>query len=313
MRRDESLDFLKCVFIVLMVVFHLAYVGDSYPSAKTFVYTFHMSGFLLLSGFLTNVRKVPRAFFRSWMGLFIPYVVMESGYVLLSAFLPVREPVAMLTPGVWLHKLFVQPLGPYWYLHLLLLCHGLTYAVWNVCPSRRGMPLRGGLLVVLLVGLSVLFPTVGRAEVLYYAVGFLLARLQLRFDAFFRPAGTSWLLWTVLAAFPVCHQRGTVGGATITWLTVSGLLWLYAVLPKRVPAMRLCAFIGRNTLSVLLFSPIFTMLFKFAVPLFRFDPTGLLFAVTATAGTVAGSLGVTFLLDRLRLSPFFFGRPYGLN
>ena len=53
--RVKELDFLKCIFIILMIIFHLVYIGDSYPYAKQVVYTFHMSAFLVISGYLNNV------------------------------------------------------------------------------------------------------------------------------------------------------------------------------------------------------------------------------------------------------------------
>lgn len=40
-----------------MVVFHLAYIGDEYPYVKQVVYTFHMPAFLIISGYLANIRK----------------------------------------------------------------------------------------------------------------------------------------------------------------------------------------------------------------------------------------------------------------
>ena len=55
--RVKELDFLKCIFIILMIIFHLVYIGDSYPYAKQVVYTFHMSAFLVISGYLNNVNK----------------------------------------------------------------------------------------------------------------------------------------------------------------------------------------------------------------------------------------------------------------
>ena len=63
--RVKELDFLKCIFIILMIIFHLVYIGDSYPYAKQVVYTFHMSAFLVISGYLNNVNKKIKAFGRS--------------------------------------------------------------------------------------------------------------------------------------------------------------------------------------------------------------------------------------------------------
>ena len=53
--RIEELDYLKCLFVLLMVAFHLAYFADGYPLLKQWVYTFHMPGFLLISGYLMRV------------------------------------------------------------------------------------------------------------------------------------------------------------------------------------------------------------------------------------------------------------------
>ena len=67
-KRIEELDFLKCVFIILMIVFHLVYIGDKYPYAKQLVYTFHMPAFLLISGYLVSISKKPLVFSAPWVG-----------------------------------------------------------------------------------------------------------------------------------------------------------------------------------------------------------------------------------------------------
>ena len=84
--RLEAADFIKCVCIVLMVVFHLAYIGDKYPVAKQFVYTFHMPAFLILSGYFLNVCKPAKDFLRSMWWLFVPYAVFECGFVVAASF-----------------------------------------------------------------------------------------------------------------------------------------------------------------------------------------------------------------------------------
>ena len=32
--RVKEIDYLKCIFITLMIIFHLVYIGDKYPYAK---------------------------------------------------------------------------------------------------------------------------------------------------------------------------------------------------------------------------------------------------------------------------------------
>lgn len=99
-QRIKEIDYLKCTFILLMIVFHLVYIGDKYPYAKQLVYTFHMPAFLIISGYLMNINKSLRAFLHTMVWIFIPYAIMESGYIVMSAILPVRERVEELSFGV---------------------------------------------------------------------------------------------------------------------------------------------------------------------------------------------------------------------
>lgn len=107
--RVKELDFLKCIFIILMIIFHLVYIGDSYPYAKQVVYTFHMSAFLVISGYLNNVNKKIKAFGQSLLWIFIPYVCMETGYVIMSAILPVRKRLPNCQPDFYCIKPSLLP------------------------------------------------------------------------------------------------------------------------------------------------------------------------------------------------------------
>ena len=129
--RVKEIDYLKCIFITLMIIFHLVYIGDKYPYAKQIVYTFHMSAFLIISGYLANNRKDARSFLRKLLWIFIPYACMEAAYTVMSHFLPVRESVDAITPTVLLDKIFLHPMGPYWYLHTLILCSLIYYITFR--------------------------------------------------------------------------------------------------------------------------------------------------------------------------------------
>ena len=132
----EELDFLKFVFITLMIAFHLTYIGDTYPVAKKLVYTFHMPGFLLVSGYLFNVNKSWAALGKTMLWIFIPYAVMESGYTVMASLLPIREHIDHLTAGVLIDHIFLHPMGPYWYLHTLMIC-GIFYYIAFRKPKGR--------------------------------------------------------------------------------------------------------------------------------------------------------------------------------
>ena len=118
--RIKEIDYLKCIFIVLMIIFHLVYIADKYPYAKNVVYTFHMSAFLILSGYLANTDKPVKPFLKGMLWIFIPYAIMETGYTVMSAVVPTRNPIDEVTLQLLLNKAFIAPMGPYWYLHTFL-------------------------------------------------------------------------------------------------------------------------------------------------------------------------------------------------
>ena len=304
-KRVYEIDFLKCVCITLMVIFHLVFFADKYPYAKQIVYTFHMAAFLIVSGYLSNANKDPLAFFRTLLWLFIPYAIMESGYVLMSSILPVREPVADLTLLFLFEKILLSPIGPYWYLHTLILCSAVYYIVY-LFTNRLNEISRLICLGLAYYALSLFCPSVSFYNAMYFGMGVLVSHSRLRFTDVFRPSLLALIPFILFCFIPELLNRALLSGVVITYLVISFLLYLYRILPDSV--RRVSAFVGRNTLAVLLFSPLFTMLSKLYVPLFSFDPTGILFMLTSVFLALSGSFLIAFLMDKMRVSRFFCGR-----
>ncbi len=303
----EELDFLKCVMIVLMVVFHLAYFGDLHPHAKQFVYTFHMPAFLVISGYLLSASKEGRAFCRSTWWLFLPYAVMEACYAAASTMMPVRGGLEELSLGSMLDAITLHPVGPYWYLHTLILCDIVCYIA-----KRTGSVLTTVITAALTFWVLDYFAGViafGNAS--YFLIGFALRQSGISFTSFVRPSLLAILPLALLFALP---QSGdflkafSLQGMATTYLMCSLLLYIFAQFPSRAKSPML--FIGASTLPILLFSPIFTMAAKALIPLFAFDPTGMLFMITATSITVAGSLAMAKVMDVTGMSPWFCGKRF---
>lgn len=305
-KRLEEADFIKTVCIVLMVVFHLAYIGDLYPMVKKFVYTFHMPAFLMLSGYFLNVCKSNRDFLRSMWWLFVPYAVFESAYVVMASFLPTRDAVDQLSFPLVLDKLFLHPLGPYWYLHTLLLASVVSYVLCWMLRFRLSSFAVSILVAVVLGVLSYATGILSLPNVLYYAFGFALSQMQIPWSRFVRPSLWSLLPLLLLAFFPESWNKTTVVGIAIVYFMMSLLQAIYMRLP--LPLQQGSGIVGRNTLPILIFSPIFTMGAKVLLPYLSFDRSGMLFLVAATFLTLFGSLFLTWLMDGLHLSRYFWGK-----
>jgi fucose 4-O-acetylase-like acetyltransferase len=111
----------------------------------------------------------------------------------------------------------------------------------------------------------------------------------------------------LIALDPVNLDRHTIAGAVMVYLVMSLCLFCFRYLRGRARALSL--FIGRNTLVLLVFSPVFTVLTKLFQPyLLRVDGSGILFMVVAVIFTVSGCFGTVCVMDWLHLSRYFFGQ-----
>jgi len=302
--RIDELDFLKFVFIILMITFHLVYIGNSYPYAKQIVYTFHMPAFLVISGYLANIGKKPTAFLRAMLWLFIPYAVMESGYTIMASLLPIREHIDHLTATLLIEKILVHPMGPYWYFHTLILCSLIYYGVFHALRINR-------LSRFIIIGLLYYLCAYILHIVSFYCTAYFLAGAMIRQsgESFLRVVRPSWLSIlpvVIMACYPQNLDKGTMAGMVIVYLVMSFCLSVFCLVKGRLRRFSLA--IGRNTLILLLFSPIFTLLSKYFLPYLSFDPTGMVFLIVALAFTLTGCFAIARVMDRLGLSRYFFGK-----
>lgn len=296
--RIKELDYLKSILILLMVAFHLVYIGDKYPYIKQIVYTFHMPAFLIISGYLTNVQKDIRSFMKKLLWIFIPYLCMETGYVLMSHILPVRENVPEISSSILLHKIFIKPLGPYWYLHTLIICSLLYYLTFRYTRMKtisQVIILGLGLFAVSYWGGIMVF-----ANAIYFLAGVIIKQSKLPFIRIFQPSLLALVPMILLCCFPDNLNRGILAGITITYLAIIISLYAHSYLSKGI---RQCSyFIGRNTLVIFLFSPLFTILCKMFLSFLFFEPTGILFMIISVAITVSGCIVIAWSMDKLHFS-----------
>ena len=301
--RIDELDYLKCVFIVLMIVFHLAYFGDMYPVAKKFVYTFHMPAFLLLSGYLANTSKPLRCFGSYLLWLVVPYAVMEAGYTVMASLLPIREHIDNLTLAVFVDKLVLHPIGPYWFIHTLILLETLCYAIMRFArPSAEAILIFAfacWLLSTDGVGL------ISFSNAIYFIAGAAVRRSGLNILSVFASRTPLTALPLVLLCFDSSNfDRASFAGMAITWLVISFLLFVC----RYIKPGRIVLYIGRHTLVILLFSPIFTFFAKALIPVFAFDPTAFLFMFVSVVFVLCGCFALARLLDIVGVSRWLLGK-----
>ena len=301
--RTTEFDFLKGLLIILVISFHLVYIGDSYPYAKRVVYTFHMPAFLLMSGYLMNISKPWRRFARTMLGYAVPYLVMEGAYVVMASLLPVGEHVDELTVSVFLDKLLLHPLGPYWYLQTLILCGGAYAAVFRLVPMKTVSRL------ILLVAVFQLLAVLGLMSfgcAVYFLLGAAIRQSGVRFGDVFRHSAVAVLPFALLAAQPRHLQMDTTGGMLMVFLVMSWTFFVYRHIGKGL--RRLLTFLGRHTMPLFLFSPVFTFPCRLLQPFLAFDSSGLAFWLASLIICIAGSLAIDWLMSQTGASRYFYVR-----
>ncbi len=283
----EEVDWLRCICILLVVTFHIVYIEQQYAAIYAIVGIFHVPVFLVISGYLANVDRPLPKLWRSIFPWVISYAIMELCYILAASQLPVSDHVDGLSFRKIAVMLLLHPIGIYWYLHTLLLCYAFLYL------TRRLTWLSHGNQSLVFLTMSFLSNSLGLLSVthaLYFLLGALLRSFGFQMRSF-RPSVIAIFpfLWVVFHCFSNPTLSGSLLGFVFVILTICVLVVCLRYIKGSI--RRFALKVGRNTLPILLFSPIFTFLAKFYQnQLLIIDPSGILFLVVTLALTCYVSL-----------------------
>lgn len=319
-QRNTDIDWIRAILIILMILIHIVSFGNEYPHLKTGILSFMMPTFLIITGYLVNIGKSPKEMGRYLMCLALPYVIMVTGFSVLSYFMPVRDGITELSLAQICEKIFVTSIGPYWFIQTMIIC-GILYYVsfkgvtWG--KLRQGettMSTTTSLFIfaTLLLLLSKT-PALSPSAATYYFIGVVLRQCHIGFDRIFRPSPAALLLWLLLLGMEEWYDWGTLAIVFSCWCCISSLMWIHSLIIRL--QNNTCVrktedtllYIGRNTLPIYLFHPIFTMAAKFYHPLFSWDRSEIIFALVTIFIAIAGSIGIAKMMEKTHLA-YLFGK-----
>ena len=142
-------------------------------------------------------------------------------------------------------------------------------------------------------------------NVMYFIFGGFIQQLNLKFNQFVVPTFFSLIPVALISIFAINLERSTLSGVGLTFCMVSLLMGMFSYVPKFIKNMFL--YLGRNSFSILLFSPIFSILTKQYSAMFSFDFTHLLWTVFSLVLVIGLSLLLAFVCDKMRISRFIIG------
>ena len=298
--RDESLDVVKSILIVCVVLGHAMREGSWQCEMDTFVlgfiYRFHMPLFVLLCGYffkfdapLVMVRKI---FLRYWL----PYL---SGGLLFVIGLGIFKGTSYVAS--MRNLLFGRGLGAMWFLYSIAAIESVLCTSYATFRRNRELGIFSALGMFVI---AILLPIrVESWSVFYFLCGILLKGNlpDCRWGVAFGLLAVS-VLW--VTDLPWYTEITFVSICFVSCIGVI-LLWIAKWLLKFKFGCRL-AWLGRQTMVILIFHPLFNLVLFRAIPFFAsIDKTGLLFWVVESILGIVGCLVVGNMLQRTKIGVLF--------
>ena len=319
-QRNTDIDWIRAILIILMILIHIVSFGNAYPQLKAGILSFMMPTFLIITGYLVNIEKTGKQMRNYLKCLALPYVIMVTGFSVLSYFMPVRDGITELSLSQICEKIFVTSIGPYWFIQTMIICGILYYvsfkgATWR--KLRQGKTTMSTTTSLFIFATLLLFlsktPALSPSAATYYFIGVVLRQCHISFDRIFRPSPAALLLWLLLLGMEDWYDWGTLAIVFSCWCCISSLMWIHSLIIRLQDKACIrktedtLLYIGRNTLPIYLFHPIFTMAAKFYHPLFSWDRSEIIFALVTIFIAIAGSIGIAKMMEKTHLA-YLFGK-----
>lgn len=303
-KYNSEINFFRAILISLVVLVHIVNFGNIYPLAKSAILSFIMPCFLMITGFLVNINKPIQNYALYILKIWLPYMILVIGYAILSLYLPVRDGIGVFNLPTILDILFIKSIGPYWFLHAMIVCGIIYYFAFHI-SHKIDITAKYSIFASLLIAISLLTPFLSIKTAIYYFIGVGIRQYYKDFSRIYKKSLWPLIPFGLLITNTAFHDWGTISVLVCVFSFLSFSSYFTSFLKGWAKVT--IEYIGRNTFPIYIFHPIFTMLSKFILPIFRFDSTGVLHSVLTILISIIGSLYIARILDWSHLS-FFFGR-----
>lgn len=255
-RHIEEIDFQRAILIALVILVHIVNFGNIHPCIKSGILSFLMPTFLMVTGYLLNVNKPVRRFALYLLRILMPYVIMVTGYMVLSLYFPVRDGIQHLDWNTAATILLVRAIGPYWFFRVMLICAFLCYATFRCLPRASAIT---KLIVygIVLLCLSRFTPLLEWTHAFYFFLGVVIRVTSADYNRLFAASYLSVIPLSIILLIDPNLDWGNLLVIVLAFCFLSFSSAIKSLCHGKVLSTLL--YIGRNTLPIYMFHPIFTM------------------------------------------------------
>ena len=305
-KRVGEIDFAKGILIMLMVLFHLTNFTRNYEILTQWVYAFHMSGFLLLSGYLLNINKTKLEFLKSVAAILYPYIFFEFIYLSAVSILgKTMESSNQFTLSIYslIQNIVLSPIGTYWYLHTLIICMLVYFFINRLKICNFNILVFTGCVLYIF---SVLIPGLRWENIIYFLIGCCIKKYGLQLKDVIYPSVLSVVPILLISIFCRNFYRSDLSGLGLTIFVLSFCMGIYNYVHSHIG--KFYRWLGRNSLAIVLFSPLFTVFTKIYISLFSFDGTIILWAIFSLTIVIGLCLICAWVCDKIGVSKLLISK-----
>lgn len=301
-----EINVIRCVLILLVILIHLTPFKETYPDVQNAVLAFVVPLFIFITGYLFKVNKTWKQYAIYLRSLLIMYVVFETTYIILSCFFHVNDGISELSVYVILDKLLLNPIGPYWYLHTMIVCGSIYYAVHRAC-CHFGIDCAISISVFISVLLSYWSLLLGIMAPLAYFAGVIFRKYSNGHT--FNGSFIAILIAMVTLFYgTVCNpgyaMQLSYFSILLSVCIMEFMIWCAKRLPSKVS--KVLNYIGANTLPIYLFHPMFTLSSKLFFGSLITGGNIVCFSILTITMATIGSLMIGHTLDETGVSMLLF-------
>lgn len=303
-----EINIVRCLLIFLVILIHCTPFRDSYPNAQNAILAFVVPLFLFITGYLFNVRKTWKEFAHYLYGLLMMYAIFEMAYIVLSYFFPVRDGVTELTVTVILDRLVLHPIGPYWYLHTMIICSCIYYLSHRLsCYLDTDIAISSSIFFGVI--LSYYTPLLGVLSPLAYFMGVIARNRFKHLLCMFSGSFMAIPIAVVTLLYGICNNHAyavqlSYFSILLGICTTTSLVWCSQRIPHK--ARHIIGYIGGNTLPIYLFHPLFTLLSKRLLHSLIENGHIIAYCIVVIVLATIGSLTIGYMIDKTGISKLLF-------
>lgn len=301
-----EINVIRCILILLVILIHLTPFKECYPDVQNAVLAFIVPLFLFITGYLFNVNKTWKQFALYLRSLLIIYVIFETAYIMLSHIFPVKDGISEFSTFLILDKLILNPIGPYWYLHTMIICGSIYYATHQAC---RYINIDCAISISILVSITLSYwsPLLGLMAPLAYFAGVIFRKYF--YCHTFCGSFVAILIAMVTLFYGIVYNpkyamQLSYFSILLSACTMEFMIWCAKRLPSKVS--RVLDYVGANTLPIYLFHPMSTLSSKLFFGSLITNDNIICFSILTIAIATIGSLMIGHALDKTGVSVLLF-------